>query len=214
MTLFRSCCVLTLLFGVYPPLKAAVIQRDWKTPGDGLLTYDDVNQREWLDLSQTVLSSQFPGDDREAKYQFVLEQTSPSGAFAGFTTANAADVLALARSAGIDTSTLDYDINTLATRALCELVATTAKFPAGLQASGLLNEVNQSLTRRRADFGVNSGSQAGLSISLEVDRLGTPPPGVFLFRNIAEPTAFLQAMGAAILIHLWRRNRHDSASTA
>ena len=29
---------------------AAVFERDWKTPGDGLLTYDDVNRREWLDL--------------------------------------------------------------------------------------------------------------------------------------------------------------------
>ncbi len=29
------------------PLHAAVIEHDFLTPGDGLLTYDDVNQREW-----------------------------------------------------------------------------------------------------------------------------------------------------------------------
>lgn len=43
------------------PLFAAVIERDWQTPGDGLLTYDNVSQPEWLDLSQTLLS-QFPGE--------------------------------------------------------------------------------------------------------------------------------------------------------
>jgi hypothetical protein len=52
---------------------AAVIQHDWKTPGDGLLTYDDVNQREWLDLSQTLQSSQFPVANQEAKYQYVFQ---------------------------------------------------------------------------------------------------------------------------------------------
>ena len=31
--------------------QAAVFERDWLAPGDGLLTYDDVNKREWLDLS-------------------------------------------------------------------------------------------------------------------------------------------------------------------
>jgi hypothetical protein len=35
--------------------EAAVFERDWKAPGDGLLTYDDVNQRVWLDLSETDL---------------------------------------------------------------------------------------------------------------------------------------------------------------
>ena len=34
---------------------AEVFERDWKTPGDGLLTYDDVNRQEWLDLTETQL---------------------------------------------------------------------------------------------------------------------------------------------------------------
>lgn len=36
------------------PASAAVMEVDWKTPGDGLLTYDTVNKRKWLDLSQTL----------------------------------------------------------------------------------------------------------------------------------------------------------------
>lgn len=33
---------------------AGVVSRDLFEPGDGLLTYDDVNQREWLDFSVTA----------------------------------------------------------------------------------------------------------------------------------------------------------------
>ena len=41
--------------------QAAAIERDWKTPGDGLLTYDDVSKRGWLDLTETQLFK-FPGN--------------------------------------------------------------------------------------------------------------------------------------------------------
>lgn len=37
---------------------AGVVSRDLFEPGDGLLTYDDVNQREWLDFSVTAGFSQ------------------------------------------------------------------------------------------------------------------------------------------------------------
>jgi hypothetical protein len=78
---------------------AAVFERDWKAPGDGLLTYDDVNRREWLDLSQSELS-QFP-------YPFLepaLAELTPGGRFEGFQWATGDDVIALAESAGIDTT--------------------------------------------------------------------------------------------------------------
>lgn len=32
---------------------ATVLERDWKNRGDGLLVFDDVNNREWLDLTVT-----------------------------------------------------------------------------------------------------------------------------------------------------------------
>ena len=52
-----------------------VISRDWKTPGDGLLTYDDVNKREWL-ICQRVDCQLFRGtpqlNDIKASYLPLL----------------------------------------------------------------------------------------------------------------------------------------------
>ncbi len=36
------------------PANAAIFERDFLQPGDGYLTYDDVNRREWLDLTFTT----------------------------------------------------------------------------------------------------------------------------------------------------------------
>jgi hypothetical protein len=102
--MIRSLFVVAVVWGcvTLSAGRAAVISRDWKTPGDGLLTYDDVNQREWLDLSQTLLTSQFPGATQEDRYQYVASQTAPGGLFAGFSVAKSVDVIALAQSAGIN----------------------------------------------------------------------------------------------------------------
>ncbi|QDU55290.1 hypothetical protein [Aeoliella mucimassa] len=94
-----------ILLAFHGTATAAVIQHDWLVPGDGLLTYDDVNQREWLDLTETQLFK-FPGGTLEEQYQAVVDHTLPGGMFAGFTVATAEDVRALAESAGIDTTTL------------------------------------------------------------------------------------------------------------
>jgi len=50
-------CTLAALLALScaPASQAAVFERDWKEPGDGLLTYDDVNQREWLDVPLSLL---------------------------------------------------------------------------------------------------------------------------------------------------------------
>jgi len=47
----------------------AVISRDWKTPGDGLLTYDTVSGREWLDLTYTI--EEFPIAIRDPEPRFL-----------------------------------------------------------------------------------------------------------------------------------------------
>lgn len=44
-----ACCLI-----ITPSLYSALIERDFLTPEDGLLTFDDVNQREWLDLTETL----------------------------------------------------------------------------------------------------------------------------------------------------------------
>jgi hypothetical protein len=88
--LFLVCCI--------GSADAAIFQRDWKAPGDGLLTYDDVNQRVWLDVTESQLSK-FP----EPRLDNALAELAPGGMFNGFTFAKRNDVFALAQSAGIDT---------------------------------------------------------------------------------------------------------------
>ena len=44
--------LIAILLSLAPLTASATIsERDLLEPGDGLLTYDDVNQREWLDLT-------------------------------------------------------------------------------------------------------------------------------------------------------------------
>jgi hypothetical protein len=194
-----------------PRSEAAVFERDWKTPGDGLLTYDDVNRREWLDLSETILSSQFPGEDpspqvtRENRYQYVVSETGPDGLFEGFSVGTAADVIALAESAGIDISTLNEDINTIPALALGELLTFTLEASTGAKvAIGLLDEplydyLGISLIRPGAEIQI-ARTQAGLVIGPYHFQYSTSP-GVMLYRAaIPEPaTVFLISLGAGTL---------------
>lgn len=177
---------------------AAVISRDWMTPGDGLLTYDTVNKREWLDLSQTLLSDQFPGSGsdpaevRESRYQYVASQVEPGGLFDGFRLARSIQVLDLAQSAGIDTSTFSYSINSAATSVLGNLLGFTISAPNGNKlASGMIDELDGALPFNRliADFHLGDGfqNQAGLQLSSHFQ--SSIPSGVMLYRIIPEPSA-------------------------
>lgn len=102
--------IATLCFSTATHSHAAVIERDWLAPGDGLLTYDDVNKREWLDLNVSHLVD-FDGGNIEEKFQAVLAETLPGGRFEGFVIAKSEEALSLAASAGIDVSTNDFDTN-------------------------------------------------------------------------------------------------------
>jgi hypothetical protein len=110
--------------------RAEVFERDWKEPGDGLLTYDNVNHREWLDLSETLLEqfaepgAEFPEDH----YANVIAELGLGGLFEGFTVAKSEDVIALAASAGIDPSTGDFQINSPPMSRLMELLDVTVHF--------------------------------------------------------------------------------------
>jgi hypothetical protein len=105
-------CIFVIALAVTPldAAKAAVFERDWKTPGDGLLTYDDVSQREWLDLPVSLLD-QFPGMTIEDRYQSAILEIAPGGLFDGFAVANRTDIVSLATSAGIDTTTTSFTMN-------------------------------------------------------------------------------------------------------
>jgi len=74
------------------PLHAGVVERDFQNPGDGLLTYDEVNQREWLDLTETI----------DWSLADLLEGLSSNGPLQGFFLANKEDVSGLATSAGVE----------------------------------------------------------------------------------------------------------------
>jgi hypothetical protein len=179
-----------------------VFSRDWKALGDGLLTYDDVNRREWLDLSQTILSSQFPGMDREERYQYIAVQTSSGGLFEGFTVAKSQDVVLLVQSAGIDTSTLNYAINAGPTATLGQFLGYTAEATVTptKYAVGWLDELGgPDVERMKARIGNARLDRAGLVISHIDD---TPsPPGVLLFRQaVPEPSTFWLATLCAIAV--------------
>jgi hypothetical protein len=210
---------LSIYFAAMPATSAAVISHDWKTPGDGLLTYDTVNKREWLDLSQTILSSQFPGSTRDERYQYVIGQTAPGGLFEGFSNAKSADVVALAQSAGIITNGQQSPENVPAVTMLGDLLSYTfVSSPTGNGNKGyhgFLSDVGQAppFARFGAIFVVNVAAtpdQAGLRISNNSDLLSSPlspPPGVFLFRVIPEPWTVFQTVIALGIISASRSAR-------
>jgi hypothetical protein len=196
------------------PSTAAVISRDWKSPGDGLLIYDTVNKREWLDLSQTILSDQFPGSDpspqvtRENRYQYVVSQTNVGGLFEGFTVGNSADVIALAQSAGINTSLLG-PANTAGATVLGGLLGFTYESSSASKiAIGLLDEPlnTQFGSPIRPGAQIDTTAvQAGMVIGAFHFQLPTPP-GVMLYRNVPEPNGMALGVMGAILSTLVLRS--------
>jgi hypothetical protein len=181
---------------------AAVFQHDWKTPGDGLLTYDNVNQREWLDLTQTVLADQFAFTTigQETKFQYVLIQTAPGGVYEGFSAAKSADVVAFAQSSGINTSTQSFATNSAPTLNLCDLLGYTITHnDRSRTTDGLLNEFDPNLGgRSSAIFNTVFSSQSGLFIGAGQFQFPSPP-GVMLYRAaIPEPRAIALMMLCSI----------------
>jgi hypothetical protein len=181
---------------------AAVIERDWKTPGDGLLTFDTINKREWLDLSQTILDDRFPGTGGyaeailESRYQYVVGQTAAGGLFEGFRVVRSPHIPPLAQSAGIDTSTVSYSVNAAATAVLGNLLGFTSQAANGNKRSiGLIDEVGGTVPffqRRDAEFLVLDGSGTGAGLRNGVHHIEfSAPPGVMLYRAIPEPSTFM-----------------------
>jgi Caspase domain len=93
---------------------ADVHSLDWKTTGDGLLTFDDVNRREWLDLSVSPFGP----------FSAVQTQIAAGGDFAGFQIPKLDDVKGFATSAGMNPATLTFSFE--AATHLEQLVSVTA----------------------------------------------------------------------------------------
>jgi hypothetical protein len=213
--------VLSVLFmttlGV--PVEAAVVAHDWKTPGDGLLTYDTVNKREWLDFTQSRLSM-FLGASLEQRFQNALPELAAGGKFAGFSIGKSNDVIALGASAGINTSIGDFAINEMPTRALISLVDSNPVLTAsgGVNALGALDEIRTAQMppaglRLLANLNVipTSGAAgfAGLDPFGYYEPFEFPSVGLWLYRTaVPEPrTATLVATLAIAIITLasWQR---------
>lgn len=86
---------------------AALNSMDWKAAGDELLTYDNVTNLYWLDLSETY----------GIAYNDVVPELAAGGDYEGFRYASNAEVIALWAnfsidlSAGAATSSPGYDVN-------------------------------------------------------------------------------------------------------
>jgi hypothetical protein len=179
------------------------ISRDWKTPGDGLLTYDNVNQREWLDLTESRLSM-FPGSTFEQRYQNALLELAPGEKFEGFIVAKGPDLSALAQSAGINVLTYDFDLNAIPTTQLINLVGVSPGSPTTteLRSFGLLDEVgtlgqSSKLYQKVGYLRVAPDSGANVPAGLIIypgtfDGVARADnTGVWLYRPVPEPSGFL-----------------------
>jgi len=222
MTRASLYCLPFLWLALSYPAQGGVIQRDWKIAGDGLLTFDDVNQREWLDLSETILN-QFPGTNLEEHYQSVLAELDSGGMFEGFTVANGNDTTSLAQSAGIDTNSGDFDTNKFATSAIINLLSATITFGDEHQQSlGLLDQYAPPISpscrcHEAAIFLVNADignpnrthAQAGYGISHSSDAIRSLFSGVMLYRlTVPEPnSAVLCSICILVLLGRYPRNR-------
>lgn len=190
MKRFSIFCLLALMISVPRTTYAAVFEHDWQDPNDGLLTYDDVNQREWLDLSETLLV------DWGLDPNNVVAQLGPGGYFQGFEFAKSADVIALAESAGIDTVTLDFSVNSVPTDQLISLLGVTALSGGNTRSSfGVVDEL-ASVSMTLSDDLVAAietippYQEAGLRFVPYGGLTDTPYliTGVMLYRQIPEPS--------------------------
>jgi hypothetical protein len=180
--------------------RAAVFSRDWKAAGDGLLTYDDVNRREWLDLTESRLAT-LPGRTLNEKYQGALAELVVGGRWQGFTIAKLPDLVALAISAGIDTSTENYPVNQASTAALIPLVGrslTTTPDSPNLISMGLLDEIGPATPTLMSRLvgslwvipdGVRQRAGLGPIGVPDIAREGNT--GVWLYREVPEPNSLV-----------------------
>jgi hypothetical protein len=199
MRYFMPCAFALTLFCAHA--SADVIERDWKELGDGLLTYDDVNRREWLDLSETLLF-QFSGDINDRVTE-VLAETNSGGIFEGFSGATETDVMTLAESAGVDNGTTELITNQSAASNLIDLLEETLSIgSSGKSSRGFLKDFPYAAW-------ITVNNQAGYfdGVPNQDPSILLNHTGVWLFREVPEPTSTLLVMQFAILLSKVRYSR-------
>ena len=199
----------TLLLLLLPTsLNAAVIERDWQMPGDGLLTFDTVNQREWLDLSETLLSN---FGNSGSSHLTVLDELVPGGLFSGFRFANSEDVLRLILSAGIDDSTIDITLNGIAASKLTDLLTITSVSQSRTHSARGVVDSDCSCTLVASIFVATQFNSAGIAFRNFLS-LGDPggvnaTTGVMLYRQVPEPSGIILALCSLSVLCSARRFR-------
>lgn len=83
--------LVTIVLGTPTLARAGVISVDWESSGDGLLTRDTLNKREWLDLTETA----------GVRLADVMTHMTPGGRLEGFRFASLDDATRLAASADV-----------------------------------------------------------------------------------------------------------------
>lgn len=205
MSAYRFVALLAaLLIGSCHCVYGDVFQRDWKIPGDGLLTFDNVNNREWLDLP---LQFDLP----EPRYENVTAELDPGGRFAGFVVANRNDVLALAVSAGIDVQATSFDVNGVAVGHLIDLLGATRSseigfkssmalisdtFPFGTGQEHIAAAFDYSPVDQRAKLGFIAGRSDGFPSAANP---------VYLVRQVPEPMSLWSNLIATVISILYAR---------
>ncbi len=148
------------------PLQAGVVEHDFLTLGDGLLTYDDVNQREWLDLIYTL------GMELSA----VQTQMESGGLLEGFEFATLADVEPFALSAEINWS--EATSNVINPNLLPNFQEPPSPGNPGtlsLEAENLLDLLGTIFTIRETIMDVVTGTQFTVTDSSTFGQIAQPP---------------------------------------
>lgn len=83
--------VLTVLGNDIPPVQSALVERDWLTAGDGLITYDTATGLEWLDVPATM----------DIPYNDVIVAINALPEFSGFVFASRQQVERFFNSGGL-----------------------------------------------------------------------------------------------------------------
>ncbi len=118
---------------------ATLMSADWKVAGDGLLTRDDVNGLEWLDLTESTNRS----------YNSVIGEFGAGGDFAGFRYADVTELTLLFSQAGFAASALNtgnLSGNKTIAQALVNLLGVTGTSNAGTRFTSKGLVVNPAFT--------------------------------------------------------------------
>lgn len=169
---------------------AELLERDWLTPGDGLLTLDTRTNLEWLDVPVSLLI-QYGSTTLEA-VPIALQELSAGGMFEDFTHAKRTDVEGLIDSAKVDLSSgSTAKATSMQLAALIDLLGATR---GDRLLIGALDELDDDPNPSRTAYiaanmstisvGSPPENKANVSYSTGNDFYVPENAGLFLYRNV------------------------------